>query len=181
MSEEKQKVAVKISDLAEAFDMSSAGYQYHLDLETGAILYGIGEDVRWELDQIHEEFSGEGEYDYTKLVEHIEQRDMQDWMKEETLRAIEIENGLDTRFLAIPWVDSRDGYRDMQLFIETVEDEHVKEVLSVAIDGRGAFRRFKNVLYDYLDERERWFAFKDEIIRQRVIEWLDDHGIEAIE
>jgi hypothetical protein len=32
--------------------------------------------------------------------------------------------------------------------------------LSVALDGKGAFGRFKRVLEDYPEERERWFKFK---------------------
>jgi hypothetical protein len=32
-------------------------------------------------------------------------------------------------------------------------------LLDVAIQGKGAFRRFEDVLADHRDERERWFAF----------------------
>jgi len=34
----------------------------------------------------------------------------------------------------------------MQAFIATVEDDHLAELLEVAINGKGAFRRFKDVL-----------------------------------
>jgi hypothetical protein len=44
---------------------------------------------------------------------------------------------------------SRDGYRDMELFIGTVRDPGRADRLEIAISGRGAFRRFKDVL-------ERW-------------------------
>ncbi len=66
----------------------------------------------------------------------------------------------------------------MEAFIETVTDEHLAELLAVAIDGRGAFRRFKGVLARYPQERERWFRFKDERLRQRALDWLARHGIE---
>ncbi len=59
-------------------------------------------------------------------------------------------------------------------FSETVKDRNLREKLAIALDGKGAFRRFKNVLSDYPEERERWFSFKDERIRQEVIEWLDE-------
>ena len=48
----------------------------------------------------------------------------------------------------------------------------------MALDGRGAFRRFKDVLADYPAERERWFGFRDECLRQAMDEWLADHDIE---
>ena len=41
---------------------------------------------------------------------------------------------------------SRDGYRDMELFIGTVRDPGRADRLEIAISGRGAFRRFKDVL-----------------------------------
>jgi len=39
-------------------------------------------------------------------------------------------------------------------FTEKVVDELLREKLSIALDGRKAFRRFKNVIADYPDYRE---------------------------
>ena len=64
-------------------------------------------------------------------------------------------------FIKVPQTESRDGYEDMEAFIETVTSPSVQEVLTVSIDGRGAFGRFKNTLTRYPAVRERWFAFKD--------------------
>ncbi len=81
------------------------------------------------------------------------------------------------RFEEVPKADSREGYQDMEDFIETVEDEHIAEVLSTAIEGRGAFRRFKDTLIRYPDQRERWFKFKDDLMQKRALEWLDEIGV----
>ena len=70
--------------------------------------------------------------------------------------------------------ESHEGYEDMVDFIATVEDERIVELLDVAINGKGAFRRFKDVLLNYPEERERWFRFKDERMEERALEWLDD-------
>jgi hypothetical protein len=88
---------------------------------------------------------------------------------------------IDDRFVLIPPVASHEGYQDMEDFITTVEDQTLQKLLWVAIDGKGAFRRFKNVLYDHPEVRERWFVFEDARMRQRVLEWLDDEGIELID
>jgi hypothetical protein len=69
-------------------------------------------------------------------------------------------------------------YGWMVEFAETVADRRLREKLDVALDGRGAFRRFKDVLADYPAERERWFAFHDTRLRQAMEEWLADHDIE---
>ncbi len=44
--------------------------------------------------------------------------------------------------------------------------------------GRGAFRRSNNLLLDYPEERQRWFAFRDARLREAMQEWLEEHEIE---
>jgi hypothetical protein len=85
------------------------------------------------------------------------------------------------RYERIPRAESYEGYNDMEDFIATVEDEHLAELLEVAIDGKSAFRRFKDVLVNYPEERERWFRFKGERMEQRALEWLDDIGVRLLE
>ena len=89
--------------------------------------------------------------------------------------------GLGTRFLPLPGADSRAGYEDMEAFIETVASLRLQERLWGAIRGRGAFRRFKDVLAGQPAERERWFAFRDGRVRQRALAWLAEEGIEPVE
>ena len=85
------------------------------------------------------------------------------------------------RYELIPKAESYEGYRDMQAFIATVEDDHLSELLEVAINGKGAFRRFKDVLLNYPEERERWFQFKDDRMKERALEWLDDIYVTLVE
>jgi hypothetical protein len=80
----------------------------------------------------------------------------------------------------LPIAESQVGYEDMIEYIETIKGANLKEKLSIAISGSGAFRRFKDVLNSYPKERERWFKFKDEKVMERVNEWLDEEGIEII-
>ncbi|PKO21169.1 MAG: hypothetical protein CVU38_16225 [Chloroflexi bacterium HGW-Chloroflexi-1] len=110
----------------------------------------------------------------------LEQQDLPDWQKQAVLEADAVERGYGTRFIAVPQMDSHEAYRDMEDFIATVRNDHIREVLDVAIMGRGAFRRFKDVLLSYPRERERWFAFRDARMAKRVCEWLADHDIEPI-
>lgn len=89
-------------------------------------------------------------------------------------------NGIEdeyNRYEQVPKIESYEGYQDMQDFISTVDDKQLARLLEVAIDGKGAFRRFKDVLLEYPEERERWFTFKEERIRKRAYEWLDDIGV----
>ena len=81
------------------------------------------------------------------------------------------------RYEQIPKVESHEGYRDMVDFITALDDEHLAGLLEVAINGKGAFRRFKDVLLNYPEERERWFQFKDDRTEERALEWLNDIGV----
>jgi hypothetical protein len=85
------------------------------------------------------------------------------------------------RYEPIPKAESHVGYEDMRDFIATVENEHLAELLEVAINGKGAFRRFKDVLLSYPEEMERWFQFKDDRIQERALEWLDDNDVTLLE
>ena len=91
-----------------------------------------------------------------------------------------IEEELD-RYEPIPKAESYEGYRDMQAFIATVEDGHLAELFEVAINGKGAFRRFKDVLLNYPKEREKWFEFRDSRMKERALEWLDDIDVTLVE
>ena len=84
------------------------------------------------------------------------------------------------RYEAVPKTGSDEAYRDMEEFIGTVEDGHLRQLLEVAIDGRGAFRRFKDVLAGFAEEREEWFHFKEERLMERTREWLEDIGVEPV-
>ncbi len=82
------------------------------------------------------------------------------------------------RYRFIPSIDSSEAYDDMVKFIDIVEDRHLAELLGVAISGKGAFRRFKDVLLSYPIERQRWFEFQGDLMARRVEEWLKEIGIE---
>ncbi|MFF6980327.1 hypothetical protein ACFZAV_22085 [Streptomyces sp. NPDC008343] len=80
------------------------------------------------------------------------------------------------RWLHVPALGSRAGYRDMELFIEGLADAALADRLRIAAGGRGAFRRFKDVLAR--DERawRRYHRLGDERQRGRARAWLAEEG-----
>lgn len=86
----------------------------------------------------------------------------------------------DGNYLRIDPVSSREQYRWMERFIPMVDNTELRGKLTQAIDGKGAFRRFKDVLMSYATERERWFAFRSERLRTFMEAWLSAHAIKAI-
>lgn len=81
------------------------------------------------------------------------------------------------RILEVPGIPTYEAYEDMVDFAATVNDRHLRELPEVALDGRGAFRRFKDVLLRYPKERERWFTFRDRRLVERMNRWLRLHEL----
>jgi Uncharacterised protein family (UPF0158) len=84
------------------------------------------------------------------------------------------------RWLPVHGEGSREGYRDMELFIASVEDPGRAERLRIAITGRGAFRRFKGELARSPGELERWHALSEERQRGRARPWLAAAGYRVL-
>ncbi len=87
----------------------------------------------------------------------------------------------DPLYLRIDPVSSREQYRWMERFIATVEEPELRHKLLASIDGKGAFRRFKDVLMSYPVDRERWFTFRSERLRFCMESWMNAHGLTPVE
>ena len=80
------------------------------------------------------------------------------------------------RWLYVDGEGSRSGYQDMVWFIDELDDPAVADRLARAISGRGAFRRFKDTLFDRPDLMTRWYAFSNDRQRGRARSWLAAEG-----
>ena len=80
------------------------------------------------------------------------------------------------RWLVIVPEGSRAGYDDMTDFIATLSDTTLIDRLERAIDGRGAFRRFRDTLATAPSEFTRWRRFAADRQRGRARGWLADRG-----
>ena len=163
-----RKLQVDFAALGAALeDQTREFLDYYFDTHTGDV-----EEVPPELlDEI--EFPGSSEF-----------ADVETWGEEllDIARTIVEESGpsVSGRYEWVPQRESREAYQTMVRFAESVESEELRRLLDVALNGRGAFRRFKDVLYDFPDERERWFAFNNAELREYATDWLRTLGIEAV-
>lgn len=174
-----RKVKVNLDDLADALENASYEMTYVLDLETGEVTFTSEEDSR-DLEEIYAELEGGEGVESPAFEKALARRDLPDWRKDTVREARRIAENFGTRYIGIDPQGSREGYSDMEAFIETVQDRQLQNRLERAIAGRGAFRMFKDVLLDYPRERERWFQFQAERQRERALEWLKEEGIEPI-
>ena len=159
-----KKLKVDLAIISNAMeDVARVDMEYYLDKETGEVIF-IPEEVSRYIEEEDENL----------------RKELPDWQKEGVKLAQEILLNKPVRYINIPEGAPCNGYDLMVEFAEKVEDELLREKLSIALDGKGAFRRFKNVIADYPDYREKWFKFRDERINKKVIEWLNSIGIEPV-
>jgi hypothetical protein len=153
-----RKLKIDWMELDAAFQSGSWEMHYYLDLETGEVVL------------VTDEIAGH--------LEEPPDYELSDWMQDALQVAEQVEKGYGTRYITIPQSDSHEDYRDMERFIYTVRNPRLQDRLWQAIQGRGAFRYFKDVLAEHPAERERWFAFKDRCIHERISWWLESEDIE---
>ncbi len=177
MNQPKRVLKIDLDELGEAFD--NRDIESYLNLETGEVVM-ITDDIRYEMDQVGDEFadSETGKVDWANV---LPQTDLEDWLKEDVLKAAEAEDDDGARFIPIPAVSSHESYNDMVDFIASLPNLQLQDKLSIAINGKGAFRRFKDVLKYYPKEEQQWYKFKDARERERMLDWLASEDIELDE
>jgi hypothetical protein len=64
-------------------------------------------------------------------------------------------------------------------FIATRSNANLSARLEIAVDGRGAFGRFRRVIDDWPQDRDDWIEFSEERRHGRARAWLASHGYRA--
>ncbi len=91
--------------------------------------------------------------------------------------ALERDDLVEPRFLELPSSWDVNDYYSMVEFIENLDDEDAAKSLARAIDGRGAFRAFKERARE-LGLIEEWWKFLREAHKKIAISWCKENGIE---
>ncbi len=108
-----------------------------------------------------------------EVVELIKE-DSFDEDDEEFARREEIQTNPD-RFAEVPRLETREQFKLMERFAEAHPD---RELLFRALDGKGAFRRFKDTAAR-IGALEAWYEFHQQSVEQVAREWLESKGISA--
>jgi hypothetical protein len=170
-------LSIVFTELEVAFGNSSFEMSYFLDIETGEVVV-VTDELQDELDSIWAEEALTDGVEPDALDRILEQRDMEGWERTAIRAAILSEaGGGGDRYLDIPKQDSREGFMDMEEFIETVADTRLRDRLWGALRQRRPFRRFKDTLAFSNTETDRWYAFQRDRLRERMERWLRSEGI----
>ena len=147
---------VNISEIVESMDMQSMEFTSFLNRKTGKIIGVMDEDFR-SIDRAYEdpELMSENEVKvFKELGDFLEGED-----------AVKLPTSFDLN-----------EYDIMEDFINSLDNDFVRSQLSNAINGKGAFRRFKDRAFD-LDVIEDWYKFKENSYKSIAIEWCKDNDI----
>ncbi len=154
---------VKISDLIEALEFDSDEYGNWVDLQNGSV-------VRLA----HSLISAVEEGDEAALDS------MADWEKEEVEDARAIVGDSGERFVVAPSkLDFRE-YRQMERFIGTVANAGAAEQLWRAVNGKGAFRYFKDTA-SRLGLLQQWYHYRDNAMKEFVRDWAEAQQIPVVD
>lgn len=83
-----------------------------------------------------------------------------------------------TNFIELPSQYDVDEYSMMQNFAFSLSSENHKENLLIALQGKGAFRRFKEVVI-YLGIANKWHQYRDKQYKEFILEWCETEGIKV--
>lgn len=149
-------VKVKLNDLVEGMDFQTDESASFLNKDTGDIVTVTDEEFR-------------------AAEEDEPTNETPDWMQE----AVKIANEVLTSD-AYPELPSKfdiQEHRIMERFSLAQRDDLLRDELYNGIKGRGAFRRFKELIHRH-GIADEWSRYRGEALRQVAIDWCEEHGID---
>jgi hypothetical protein len=130
-----------------------------------------------DLEEIASALADQSDYDHRWLIDP-RTGEIAFWTSD---TGIDGENPVELDELDVIVIDplpSHVWYRDMADFAEGISDHATGERLRRCLEGKGAFRRFKNELYQGHPELiSSWHALRDARAHIRAVQWLADEGL----
>ncbi len=151
---------VKLKDIMEELEIQFEESRSFLYIKTGEIVLVTSEDLR----------AADDEEPFDHLV---------DWEQENREIAIDVVENFEN-YKELPTIYDVNEYKIMEDFCLEIIDQQKQNNLISAIKGKGAFRRFKDMINDFELETE-WYSYRDERLKQIAIKWCQDNNINYIE
>jgi len=85
------------------------------------------------------------------------------------------------RYIYIEPLDSHQGFRNMERYVESLPNGECRRNLIRTLQGRKPFANFKNALYDFSDEQKGWYEYNDQWLTQKAIEFIQDNELGEVD
>lgn len=119
--------------------------------------------------------SGAYFYDFDKQESIYLSEDSRNWDEEDKEMAELMDMEWD-RFIRLPEKYEIHEYRIMEDFIDELNDQKLQMELYRAIQGRGAFRRFKDKIR-YSGIEQQWYDYQNNAYREFALRWCKENNI----
>ena len=153
-------IQVKLKDIIEEMEIQSIESRSFLNFKTGEIVLVTSDDFR-----VAEE------------AEEID--DLPEWQRENIMIAIDVDENFEN-YIELPTKHDINEYEIMEDFCQIVSDQQKQDTLLRAIKGKGAFRRFKDIVIEFQIE-DQWYSYRDKRLKQIAIEWCQDNNVRYTE
>ncbi|WP_163103219.1 UPF0158 family protein [Peribacillus alkalitolerans] len=151
---------VKLQYIIEELEMEFEESRTFLKIETGEIISVTSEDL----------IAAEEE----KPINHLP-----DWQQENRNVAIDVFENFEN-YIELPTKYEVNEYEIIEDFCLSVSDLEKRNLLLNAIQGKGAFRRFKDKIIDF-DIEDQWYSYRDERYKEIAIDWCKVNNVNYIE
>jgi len=84
------------------------------------------------------------------------------------------------RFVKVPRPTGEETYSDMAAFLATVKDKKLQDRLRMEVQGGGTLRNYVDTLHASPTEKDRWYRFREERVRERLLAWLRSNGLATL-
>ena len=150
---------IKLKEFIDTMDVFGDEYKAFLNIRTGEFVTLSEEELSAAED---------GEYS-----------EMNTWQDPEILQqAIDVITSGD--YKALPDKFEIHEYAIMRDFCYSIEEEELRERLLNAIHGRGAFRYFKDLIFEH-GVRDDWFSFRRQAFKEIAIYCLEENELEYLD
>ncbi len=151
-------ISVKLNDLVDAMETYGPEKRHYLNLQTGAVHALTEEDFR----------AAEADIPLEKYPE---------WQRAKVAVAREVLHSKD--YVSILERFEINEYRMMEDFCMALSDQQLRDAMTYAIQGTGAFRRFKDRLHHY-GIADKWYEYREERYFELAEKWCVEHEIPFI-
>jgi hypothetical protein len=148
---------ISLKEVVDAISFLSDDVSSYLDPDTGKIIT-ISEDERRLVE--------EGEKD--------ELENLPEWQLETLPKVREVLES--DRFLELPDKFDVHEWDIMRQFAEEQRNQRVRNILSNAIHGSGAFRRFRADVEEF-GLLQSWYRFREAALEEIARDWLEEHNL----
>ncbi len=150
---------VKLKDIIEGLEFQSDEGSSHLNTTTGEVVYTTDYELRAAEDETPRDHLPEWQIEAIRIAGEILETD---------------------HYLPLPTKFDIHEYSIMERFCRSVDDDDMRDDLLNAIQGRGAFRYFKDRIHVY-GIAEDWYRYRDEALKEIAIAWCEENEIRYTE